>query len=542
MAALNAPRWWQTGATYQVYPRSFADANDDGVGDLLGIVSRLDYLAWLGVDAIWVSPFYRSPMADFGYDIADHTDVDPLFGSIEDFDTLLAGAHSRGIRVIIDFVPNHTSDEHPWFIASRSSAGDPKRDWYVWRVPSPGGGPPNNWLSMFGGSAWELDAATGQYYLHSFLRKQPDLNWRNPEVRAAMLDVLRFWLDRGVDGFRIDVANFVAKDPELRDNPPHPDPRQLAHLGQWSQQLHLHDHGHPDFHAIYRDIRRLVDSYPGERVTIGELHHPDLDVWAGYYGEDLDEIHMPFNFHLLHARWSAETVQAVVNGVIAAVPPGAWANWVLGNHDQPRIASRLGRAQAGVAMTLLLTLPGAPTIYYGDELGMVNGVIPPERAQDPWGITEPAQSRDPERTPMEWDGSPNAGFCAADIEPWLPLAPGWQDRHVAAQREDNASLLHLTRRLLALRRANPALAAGRYVPLEEAQDGVLAYLRHAEEAPDVLVALNMTAESRLMICDRPVTLLLASDPARTSPDLGKAFEMGPHEAVVATLGGNVSSS
>ena len=529
------PHWWQTGVIYQVYPRSFADANGDGVGDLPGICGRLDYLAWLGVDAIWISPFYRSPMADFGYDVADHTDVDPLFGALADFDTLLAEAHRRGIRVIVDFVPNHTSDQHPWFVASRSSRDDPGRDWYVWRDAGPVGGPPNNWISMFGGSAWQWDTRTGQYYLHSFLKRQPDLNWRNPQVRAGMHDVLRFWLNRGVDGFRIDTVQFVAKDPDFRDNPPNPDPERLAHLGEWRHQLHVYDHGHPDMHAIYRDIRRLLDSYPGHRVSIGELHHPDFEVWAGFYGEELDEIHLPFNFHLIHARWDAATVREIVAGVIGALPPGAWANWVLGNHDQPRLASRIGRAQAPVAMTLLLTLPGEPTIYYGDELGIENGIIAPDRTQDPWGLVEPAQSRDPERTPMEWDGSANAGFCPPGVEPWLPLAPRWQERNVATQQADPGSLLNLTRRLLTLRRQHPALAFGSYIPIDSTPRDVFAFQRQADGAADLLVALNLGAAREMVSAGRSVRVLVSSDPRRDDSELGETFDLQPNEALIAEL-------
>ena len=367
---MRPTRWWQTGVVYQVYPRSFGDSNRDGVGDLEGVRQHLDHLAWLGVDAIWISPFYRSPMKDFGYDVADYTDVDPLFGDFAAFDRLLADAHARGLRVIVDYVPNHTSDQHAWFIESRSSRTSPKRDWYVWRDPTPDGGPPNNWISVFGGSAWTLDEPTGQYYLHSFLAQQPDLDWRNPEVKQAMFDVLRFWLERGVDGFRIDVAQFIAKDPLYRDNPPHPDPVRMAHMGAWSRQLHLYDLGHPDLHAIYREFRALLDSYQGDRVSIGELHDEQFDVWAGFYGANLDEIHIPFNFHLLFATWDAAQIRTIVDAIEAALPDGAWPNWVLGNHDQRRIASRLGVAQARVAMILLLTLRGTPTLYYGDELGL----------------------------------------------------------------------------------------------------------------------------------------------------------------------------
>jgi alpha-glucosidase len=523
--------WWQTAVVYEIYPRSFADANGDGVGDLAGITSRLDHLAWLGVDAIWIAPFYPSPMADFGYDVADHTDVDPLFGSLDDFDVLLGTAHRLGIRVIIDYVPNHTSDRHRWFVESRASRESQTRDWYVWRDPGPHGEPPNNWISMFGGSAWEWDETTGQYYLHSFLAEQPDLNWRHPDARAAMLDVLRFWLDRGVDGFRIDVAQFVAKDPELRDNPPNPEPERLAHLGEWRHQLHLYDHGHPDLHGIYREVRRLLDSYPGDRVSIGELHHPDFEIWAGFYGNELDEIHLPFNFHLLQADWNAAAVGTVIDSVLAAVPDGATANWVLGNHDQPRLASRIGPAQTRVAMTLLLTLPGAPTIYYGEELGMENGSIPPDRVRDPWGIAEPAQSRDPERTPMPWDASASAGFCPPGVEPWLPLAAGWEQRNVAAQRDDPASLLHLTRRLIRLRRDHPVLADGDYHPVP-APDGVVAYLRRTTSAA-VLVVLNLTAEPRTLSAMEIDHVLAGTHADREGAGAGDTLELRPNEGVVA---------
>ena len=429
---MRPSRWWQTGVVYQVYPRSFGDSNSDGVGDLEGIRRHLDYFVWLGVDAIWISPFYRSPMKDFGYDVADYVDVDPLFGDLAAFDRLMADAHARGLRVIVDYVPNHTSDQHAWFVESRSSRSSPRRDWYVWRDPKPDGGPPNNWISVFGGSAWALDAPTGQYYLHSFLAEQPDLDWRNPDVKQAMFDVLRFWLDRGVDGFRIDVAQFIAKDPLYRDNPPHPEPERLAHMGAWSRQLHLYDIGHPDLHAIYREFRALLDSYPGDRVSIGELHDEQVDVWAGFYGQNLDEIHIPFNFHLLFATWDAARIRTIVDAIEAALPDGAWPNWVLGNHDQRRIASRLGQAQARVAMLLLLTLRGTPTLYYGDELGLPDTELRPDQVRDPWGLVEPTQGRDPGRSPMPWDGTANGGFCAPDVEPWLPLAPG-HDRHNVAR-------------------------------------------------------------------------------------------------------------
>ncbi len=376
--------WWQTGVVYQIYPRSFVDGSGDGVGDLSGVTSRLDHLSeTLGLDALWLSPFYPSPMADFGYDVADYTDVDPLFGSLDDFDALVAAAHGRGLRVLVDWVPNHTSDRHPWFVEARSSRSSPKRGWYVFRDPAPSGGPPNNWLSVFGGSAWQWDGATSQYYLHSFLAEQPDLDWRCPELRAAMLDVLRFWLDRGVDGFRIDVAHYLMKDPALRDNPPRPGGGTTFHrsYGEYDSQLHVHDKAHEDVHGVFREIRRLVDGHPGpgERVTIGEIHEPDLARWASYYGEALDELHMPFDFGLLGAPWTAAAVRGHVDRVEAALPPGAWPSHVLGNHDEPRLASRLGEAGSRLAAMLLLTLRGTPTLYAGDEIGTPEVAVPAER-------------------------------------------------------------------------------------------------------------------------------------------------------------------
>src|SRR3954453_20908695 len=311
--------WWQSAVVYQLYPRSFADSDGNGIGDLEGIRRHLDHLAWLGVDAIWISPFFPSPMADFGYDVADYCDVDPLFGTLADFDELLAAAHERDIRVVIDFVPNHTSNQHPWFLESRASRDNPKRDWYFWRDPKPDGSPPNNWLSHFGGPAWTLDPATGQYYNHSFLPEQPDLNWRNPEVKAAMLDVLRFWLDRGVDGFRFDVAHNIVKHPELLDNPPAGESAQThKDMGEYGTQLHVHDRNHPDLHEVYKDVRTLIDSYstPGhERFMIGETHVFDPGEWAMLFGDGMDEMHLPGNFGLLLPPWKATAIRRHVDAI-----------------------------------------------------------------------------------------------------------------------------------------------------------------------------------------------------------------------------------
>ncbi|MGW8143164.1 MAG: alpha-amylase family glycosyl hydrolase, partial [Anaerolineales bacterium] len=382
MSISNKHLWWQSAVIYQIYPRSFKDSDGDGIGDLTGIIQQLDYLSdTLGVDAVWLSPFYPSPMADFGYDVSDYTDVAPIFGDLEIFDELLRLAHQKGLKIIIDFVPNHTSDQHPWFIESSSSNHNSKRDWYVWADAKEDGSPPNNWLSVFGGSAWEWHPPTGQYYLHSFLKEQPDLNWRNPLVKKAMFDVLRFWLEKGVDGFRIDVAHFIMKDPEMRDNPLKTTAERALHrpLGEYDSQIHLHDKGHPDVHKIFKEMRQLLEEYGSisPRVSIGEIHVFEWDSWASFYGNDLDELHMPFNFQLLNVEWQADKIKAVVETMENILPPGAWPNYVLGNHDEPRLATRLGAQGARLAAVLLLTLRGTPTLYYGDEIGMTEVEIPP---------------------------------------------------------------------------------------------------------------------------------------------------------------------
>jgi alpha-glucosidase len=388
--------WWRTGIVYQIYPRSFQDSDGDGVGDLKGIEQRLDYLIWLGVDALWISPFYPSPMKDFGYDVSDYTAVDPLFGTLEDFDRLLTAAHARGLKVLIDFVPNHTSDRHPWFVESRASRTNPKRDWYIWRDPKPGREAPTNWLSVFGGSAWTYDPATEQSYLHSFLPEQPDLNWRKPEVEAAMFDVLRFWLDRGVDGFRMDVLWYLIKDHQFRDNPPNPrfDPATSPpHL----MLDPMYNSDQPETLDIVRRMRTLLDSYPGDRVIVAETYLPIARL-AAYYGDGLDAAQLPFNFKLIQTPWTASDVAAIVERYEAHLPHGAQPNWVLGNHDNSRVASRIGAARGRAAAVLLLTLRGTPTLYYGDELGMTDAAITPDAVRDPRAQTQPGHGRDPERT------------------------------------------------------------------------------------------------------------------------------------------------
>jgi len=485
-----AATWWKHGIIYQVYPRSFLDTNSDGIGDLEGIIRRLDYLDWLGVDAVWLSPIYPSPMADFGYDITDYCDIAPVFGDLACFIRLLREAQQRGIKIILDLVPNHTSDRHPWFIDSSASRTSAKRDWYVWRNGRPDGTPPNNWTSNFGGSAWEWHEGTRQYYYHTFLREQPDLNWRNLEVRAAIYAAMRFWLDLGVDGFRIDVLWHLMKDEALRDNPVNPG--YAPGQPDVNRFLQVHSADQPEIAQVVAEMRQVVEAYP-DRLLIGEIYLP-LARLISYYGEDLSGVHLPFNFQLLFTSWNASAVAALIDEYERALPLGAWPNWVLGNHDQKRIASRVGVRQARVAAMLLLTLRGTPTLYYGDEIGMQDVPIPPEAVQDPWERREPGLGlgRDPARTPMQWDGLSCAGF--SDAPPWLPVARDYAQCNVAFEREDQTSILTLYRRLIELRRASPAFTEGSY-RAAACGDNVLSYER-VESGQRLLVALNFNSEPR----------------------------------------------
>ncbi|MDO8877393.1 MAG: alpha-amylase family glycosyl hydrolase [Pseudolabrys sp.] len=523
--------WWQSGVIYQIYPRSFQDTNGDGVGDLKGIAARLPYLVELGVDAIWLSPIFVSPMADFGYDIADYTGIDPLFGTLDDFDALLGRAHALGLKVLLDFVPNHTSNRHPWFAESRVSRQSAKREWYIWRNGASEGGPPNNWLSEFGGSAWEYDAASDQYFYHAFLREQPDLNWRNPAVRAAMHDVMRFWLDRGVDGFRVDVIWHLIKDEAFRDNPPNPDFSDGEPA--YRALLPLYSTDRPEVHEVVRELRAVIDEFP-DRVLIGEVYLP-VEKLAAYYGDNLTGAHLPFNFALIETPWRADAIASLIDRYENSLPPGAWPNWVLGNHDRPRLASRIGAEQARVAAMLLLTLPGTPFLYYGDELGMTQAAIPPGRIRDPWGINVPGLGRDGCRTPMPWAASALAGFSTA--EPWLPLADDSGPCNVESAGADPASLLNLYRKLLALRRAHPALAEGSYRPV--AQSGnVLAYER-VLASERLLMALNFgskTENTDAISSTCRGTWLLSSAVDRPGGPAAGPLVLRPHEGVIISLG------
>jgi len=529
--------WWQSGVIYQIYPRSFQDSNGDGVGDLPGILQRLDYIRSLGVDAVWISPIYPSPMHDFGYDVADYTGIHPLFGTMDDFDRVLEAAHARSLRLILDLVPNHTSDEHPWFIESRSCRDNPKRDWYFWRDPKPDGGLPNNWRGAFGGPAWTLDPHTGQYYLHQFDPHQPELNYRNPEVLAAMLDAMRFWLDRGVDGFRVDVITMMIKDVALRDNPPNP---EWDGVNPADSLKPVYSRNQPEVHEIVRSMRRLLDSYPGDRVLIGETWV--TGEYLQYYGASLDECHLPFNFDLIRAPWTAHDVCAAVEYYEAGVPKGGWPNYVLGNHDQPRVASRVGATQARVAQMALLTLRGTPTCYYGDEIGMENVPIPPEFVQDPPAVRQPeiadAVGRDPERTPMQWDAGSNAGFSAQGVTPWLPLAADYVTRNVAMQERDSASPLALFRALTGLRQSEPALAVGDYATVKTGAADIYAYIRTAPSCAGFLIVLNFGCETHTLDLSAVASraeIALATELQRSGTIDLTALNLAPNEGLVLRL-------
>jgi alpha-glucosidase len=483
--------WWTSAVVYQIYPRSFCDASGDGIGDLAGIRSKLDYLQWLGVDAIWLSPIYPSPMRDFGYDVADYCDVDPLFGDLATFDELVAAAHSRGIRVLLDWVANHTSDQHPWFRQSRASRDGERRDWYLWRDGCDGG-PPNNWVAAFSDvPAWTYDDATQQWYLHLFLPEQPDLNWRNGDVVEAMHQTLRFWLDRGVDGFRADVVHLLGKDPRLPDDPP-----QLA----GRSRVGFHDE--PFTHELLRGIRAVIDTYEPPRMMVGEVNLSDSAALTTYYGDD-DELHLAFNFVPLQCPWDAARWRAVITEIESTYgPAGAWPTWVLSNHDQSRHRTRYGgsEARARAAAVLLLTLRGTPFLYAGEELGLEDADVPPERVVDPGG-------RDPCRAPIPW--APSGGHAWAAADPCLPWPPEAELRNAETLREDRRSILHLYRRLLAARRGSPALQHGALELLETPQD-VVGYRRRA--ADDERLVLVNFGDARVHVpVGRTSTVEVAAD-------------------------------
>jgi alpha-glucosidase len=466
-SAHGSEEWWRSGVIYQIYVRSFADSDGDGSGDLRGIIDHLDHLAWLGVDGIWLSPITPSPDADWGYDVSDYTDVHPELGDLDTFDRLVAEAGERGIRVILDFVPNHTSDRHPWFVEARSDRAAPRRDWYVWADPKPDGSQPNNWVSTFGGPAWTLDERTGQYYLHNFLPQQPDLNWWNEDVRRAFDDIQRFWYDRGVAGLRIDVANGLIKDRNLRDNPPvsqedHPRIRALG-------LRPVYNLNRSEVHEVFRTWRKVADGYEPTRLLLGETWVLDLDSLMRFYGDGGDELHLAMNFPFLFAEFGTGT-REVVEATEKLIHPAAWPAWVGSNHDAGRFPTRwsgLDDRKARAALVVLLTLRGTPLLYYGDEIGMVDVPVPRERLRDPVGLRRwpDDPGRDAARTPMRWNDEAAGGFTRTDVEPWLPMGgPG--SANVADQRDDPGSMLRLCHDLIALRRDRPELRTGAYAAVE----------------------------------------------------------------------------
>jgi len=491
--------WWQSAVFYQIYPWSFQDSNDDGIGDLRGIQSRLDYLrggttASLEVDAIWLSPIYPSPMRDFGYDVSDYLNVDPRFGTLADFDELLNDAHRLGIRVIMDLVLNHTSDQHEWFRESRALRHSPKRDWYCWADGKTCGRRPNNWNARFGGSSWTWDPDARQYYLHSFLREQPDLNWQNPSVRAAMWDVVRFWLDRGVDGFRLDAINWLGKDTQWPNNP------FRFGLRGYTRQYHLYDRDQDIAHQIMRELRQIVSAYP-DVVLIGEAAADTLGGPASFYGNGEDELHLVFDFRLMKSPWRANSFRRFLSEHLSAIPKGGWPTIVFSNHDQPRHIDRYGadgdaQGRARATALLLLTMPGTPFLYYGEELGMRNGSLRYRDLRDPytkrfWPFRP---GRDPARTPMQWNTSLHAGFTTH--QPWLPVSPDYSRINVARETGDPHSLWSLYRRLLELRRMSPALSEGACRLIEGGPADCLLYQREARTEEGtierMLVAVNFS--------------------------------------------------
>jgi alpha-glucosidase len=522
------PPWWVTGVLYQIYPRSFADSNGDGMGDIPGIIEHLDHLEWLGVDGIWLSPVTRSPNADWGYDVSDFCAIEPDLGTMDDVDRLIAAAGQRGLRVLMDLVPNHTSDQHPWFLDSRSSRTAAKRDWYVWADPKPDGSAPNNWVSSFGGPAWTPDDATGQSYLHNHLSEQPDLNWWNGEVRAAFDEVMGFWCDRGVAGFRIDVCNVIIKDAQLRDNPvaTEDDDFEAQLFGQRS----VYNANRPEVHEVLRHWRTLVEAYPEPRVLLGETPVP-VDDLATYYGDGRDELHLAFNFPFISSPFEPAALRSVVEHTEAALPPGAWPVWTGSNHDMFRFPTRWAEndpAKVRAAVLMLLTLRGTPVLYQGDEIGLGNHTaLIQEDMRDPLGVRywPHYEGRDAGRTPMHWTDAPGGGFTEPGARPWLPLGDV-HSYNVEDQRSDPASVLALTRDLIALRRQEPDLRSGSY-RTRAAPDGVWAWDRGTGHA----VVINM-ADRATVVPDVNGTLRLATDRSRAGELVAGNLELAPWEGVI----------
>lgn len=484
---------WGKRIIYQIYPRSFKDSNGDGIGDLNGIAEKLDYLKDLGVDAIWLSPIYQSPMRDFGYDISDYYNIDPIFGNLSDFDSLIKKAHNKDIKVLMDFVPNHTSSEHPWFKESRSSKDNPKRDWYIWKSPKKNGGVPNNWLSQFGGSAWELDKKTNEYYLHTFDVSQPDLNWRNPQVVEEILDVMRYWMKKGVDGFRVDVAYYLFKDPFFRDEPHNP--THTEHHMQYDSLLHIYTIALPETLHMLKTLNSAINEFD-DRFMVCEIY-TFLHEIVNLYKIVGNKSFAPFNFSFISLPWNAMEQKKFIDEFDERVGYDYFPTYVLGNHDQPRIATKLGKGFARTAALLQLTLRGIPFIYYGEELGMKNVSIPEEKAKDPMAVNMKGFDfgRDPERTPMQWDTSKFGGF--SNTEPWLPLEKEFKERSVDSEEKDKKSFLNLYKSVIHLRKTRKSLEQGKLIPLDFKNTNVLGFLRQEADEKTLILA-NFSEEEQIV--------------------------------------------
>jgi alpha-glucosidase len=517
--------WWRKAVFYQIYVRSFQDSNGDGIGDLPGLESRLDYLDWLGIDAVWLTPCFPSPNRDWGYDVADFKDIHPDYGTLEDAERLIESARRRDIRVLFDLVPNHTSDQHAWFKDSRSSRSSRYRDWYVWRDPKPDGSPPNNWLSVFGGPAWEFDEATGQFYLHNFFAEQPDLNWWNDEVRAEFEDTLRFWFERGLAGFRIDVAHGIVKDRALRDNLPatEDDPPNVRQVGQ----KQTYSMNQPEVHDVLKSWRKVADGFRDSPVLVGETWVLELERMAEFYGAGSDELHLAFNFPFIFSEFTATSMRDIVERTESLVPEASWPAWTGSNHDCGRFPTRWcgdDPARVRCALVLLLTLRGSPFLYFGDEIGMGERDLSREEIRDPVGefFWPDDPGRDRARTPMQWEPGGSAGFSKGT--PWLPLGDA-ERANVSEQRDDPHSILSLTRSLLELRRRESDLTNGAYRSLEP-PDGTWFYERGVE----TVVAANMSDESRTVPGGTGYEVLLSTHARRGETLTG--IELAPYEAVV----------
>jgi alpha-glucosidase len=524
--------WWKEAVIYQIYPRSFSDSNSDGIGDLQGIRHKIPYLSDLGVNALWLSPINVSPMFDFGYDISDYRAIDPVFGTLKDFDALINDAHKKKIKVMLDLVVNHTSHLHPWFAESRLSEKNPKRDWYIWRKGEKGK-LPNNWKSVFGGPAWEWDEATASWYLHMFLKEQPDLNWRNPDVKKAVFADIEFWLKKGVDGFRLDVVNQYFKDDGLRNNPfrawgwQYPRPFELQH--------HIFDRSRPEMHPLLKDLRKLLDRY--DAASVGEIFcdYPGDPVLASSYLGMNDELHLAFDFSIIAQKWSGRNFAKTMRTWMHQCDAFNWPCIVLNNHDQPRSYTRHQKpgesdARAKILAALLLTMKGTPFIYYGEEIGMKNGDIRRDQLQDPVGVKYWPfnKGRDPERTPMLWDGSKYAGFSSA--KPWLPVNNDAASRSLKIQEKDRSSIYSWYKDLLALRKKTPALRSGSWKEIVSGNDDLFVYTRQ-EGKKTVTVLLNFSNTQQHAGNTAEGKTLLSTE-RKTGSSIKGGIILQPYEALI----------